>query len=167
MTHTSREEFDARIAKVNEIDWARLAAFIDGEGTIMITTSMSAKSQTVGHMLSLIVSGTSPRLIQWLQDTISGRVYIVKASQWKSNAPCYSWRIFEERAEVVLQHCLPYFIIKREQAETALAYRALKRQGSKGRRQSPEVIQQREAFRLQMKALNNFKKADSRNSSLV
>lgn len=153
MPKTPQAVFDAKIAKVSEIDWARLAAFIDGEGTIMIGRTQKANG-AIYHMLAVIVSGTSPLLMTWLQDTFSGETYLVPASKWRANATCYSWRMHEARAEAILLHCLPHFIIKGEQARVALAYRALRRQGSKGTKLTPDVIQARDSYAAQMRLLN-------------
>lgn len=155
--HTSQSEFEAKIAKVSEIDWARLAAFIDGEGSILISKHKSRERQNYQYNLEVVVSGTDVRLIRWLQDTFSGRVYIICPSpkSFRSNKPCQTWRIFEERAEAVLLRCLPYFIVKGEQAKIALDFRALKRQGSKGRKLTPEVLQQRDEFRQKMQVMNS------------
>ena len=62
--------------------------------------------------------------------------------------------MFEERAEEILRRCLPYFIIKRGQADIALAYRMLKRQGSRGRKVTQEVWQERENHKQDISALN-------------
>ena len=150
---TPISEFVAQTSQVSEIDWARLAAFLDGEGTIFIQRN----SHSRGHVLTVIVANTDTRLIRWLQDTFSGYVYFSHSRSqrsYNSNNICYSWRVLEERAELVLVKILPYLILKKEQAEVGLAYRALKKTGVQGRKITDEVQQSREAMRDKIIALN-------------
>jgi hypothetical protein len=143
--------FLARLKKPTEIDWARLAAFIDGEGTIFIQKRKRA------HCLTLIVANTDNRLIKWLQDNFGGNVYFShsKKQRFECNTICYSWRVFEERAEAILRRVHPYMICKAEQAEAALNYRALKAQGSRGQKVTPEQLQARDDMRNKVIALNS------------
>lgn len=154
---TSQSEFEAKIAKVSEIDWARLAAFIDGEGSILIARSKRKGYTNLQYNLEVIVSGTDLRLHVWLQDTFSGKVYLVKPStiSFRSNKICQSWRLYNTRAATILERCLPYFIIKREQAEVGLAFMRLKSQGAQGKRVTPEGLQAREEFRNQLRSINS------------
>jgi len=68
---------------------------------------------------------------------------------------CFTWRQYEGRAAEIIRHILPYLIMKREQAEIALAYRELREQGSKGRRLEPVDLEMREELRNQMRSLNS------------
>jgi hypothetical protein len=157
---TTQAEFDARIAGVSEINWARLAAYIDSEGTIMIARTKANKgTKQPMYVLTLIVANTDLRLIRWLSETFTGQSYFSHSESQRrwSKKTCHSWRLFEKRAAVVLEKCLPYFIIKREQADVGLAYRALRDQGSKGRKLTPIDISEREEFRKQIRSLNGSK----------
>ena len=157
---TPQAEFDAKIAGVSEINWARLAAYIDGEGTIMIARTKTNKgTKQPMYVLTLIVANTDLRLIRWLSNTFTGQSYFSHSeSQRKwSKKTCHSWRLFEKRAAVVLEHCLPYLIIKRDQADIGLAYRALRDLGSKGRKLTLVDISEREGFRSAIRSLNGSK----------
>ena len=66
-----------------------------------------------------------------------------------------SWRQFEERAAEIIRHIMPYLIMKREQAEIALAYRELRKTGSKGRKLTQVDLEMRESFRDKMCSLNS------------
>jgi hypothetical protein len=157
---TTQAEFDAKIAGVSEINWARLAAYIDGEGTIMIARTKPNKgTKQPMFVLTLIVANTDLRLIRWLSETFTGQSYFSHSeSQRKwSNKTCHSWRLFEKRAAVVLEHCLPYLIIKRDQADVGLAYRAIRDLGSKGRKLTAVDISDREEFRSKIRSLNGSK----------
>ena len=53
-----------------------------------------------------------------------------KSSKWSRY---FRWITFSAQAEDIVRGCLPYFLLKREQAEVALAYRAtFKTKGGKG-----------------------------------
>lgn len=102
---------------ISQIDWARLAAFIDGEGTIVI-----AKARSIYTQLTIRVVNTDPRLPLWCKSIFGGKVYAATYS--KTNVKrAYVWTTQAKKAEEILRGCFPYFLIKREQAEVALAYR--------------------------------------------
>jgi hypothetical protein len=64
-----------------------------------------------------------------------------------------------------LQHCLPYMIMKRDQAEVGLAYRALKKQGARGHKVTPQVLAAREEMKAKIISLNSsreYKTAQAR-----
>ena len=84
--------FLARVANATDVDWARLAAFIDGEGTIFIQRA-GARGP---HCLVVIVSNTSPLLTAWLETTFGGNVYFSHSAalRARSSRICYSWRVF-------------------------------------------------------------------------
>lgn len=154
---STRIEFDTKIAAVSEVNWARLAAYIDGEGTVMIQRSVSKNAKFPSFILTLIVANTDLRLMEWLTRTFTGNVYFSQSAKtrFKCNKVCHSWRHFEDRAATILEHCLPYLIMKRDQAEIGLAYRELRKLGSKGRKLTATDIELREEFRGRMRSLNS------------
>lgn len=160
----SQAEFDAKVAVVSEINWARLAAYVDGEGTIMIGKTVTKTCrQNPNYVLTLIVANTDPRLMCWLHDLFGGySTYSHSASsrlaqQYRvvKRKVCFSWRQHEERAAEIIRHILPYLIMKKDQAELALAYRELRKMGSKGRRLTSVDLEMREDLRLKMRSLNS------------
>lgn len=152
------EDFIAKFDASSEIDRARLAAYIDGEGTIYINRHRrSGKIKTMRYMLSVVVTNTSLPLLAWLQSTFGGSVYAKRFERYEglSNRPCHTWHVNERQAEHILRCCLQYFIIKREQAVIGLAFRDLMNQGSKGTKLTSEVLQRRDALRTQIHLLNS------------
>src|SRR5437660_6122275 len=121
----SIEEFKAKLDRVPELEFVRLAAFIDGEGCITIARS-PRRGRMAGHAQELVVtvSNTSHLLLDWLVRTFGGTYTIANGNK---TMPVYSWRLNELQREEILRRCLSYFIIKREQAEIGLAFRDLKR----------------------------------------
>lgn len=118
------EDFVRKLERVSKIDWARLAAFIDGEGCITIASSpRRGRAARPQHETRFTINNTSPVLYDWLLSTFGGGVRVI---HHKNVRPVYSWVLNELQVEQVIKRCLPYFIIKRRQAEIALAFRALK-----------------------------------------
>lgn len=104
--------------KVSEMDWARLAAFIDGEGCITISKTKGYRVQ----YMKVFIANTDPRLMVWLRDNFGGTVNGKPRTNREKHKPCYVWTVSSQMAWIILLCCMPYFIIKREQAEVALAF---------------------------------------------
>lgn len=104
--------------KVSEMDWARLAAFLDGEGCITIGKTKNSRAQ----YMKVFIANTDPRLMEWLRDTFGGTVNGKKRENREKHKPCYVWTVCSQMAWIVLLCVMPYLIIKREQAEVALAF---------------------------------------------
>jgi hypothetical protein len=146
--------------QVSQIDWARLAAYIDGEGCILIAKRQCKDWPRPYLYLDVRVTGTDPRLIEWCKDNFGGSVHTSQHhhSNPKGNwAPCFYWVVGCRQANHILENCLPYFIIKREQAEVALAFQ--RTLGKQGKKVSQDVIDQQYRFR---EALSNLKGSSSR-----
>lgn len=104
-------------------DWAQLAAFIDGEGHISIEKGRRPKHwHGVTYCLYVGLCNTDPRLPRWAAAHFGGTVYGHKVHD-TNNFVVFYWRLCNKSAERVLRGCLPYFIIKGEQASIALAFR--------------------------------------------
>lgn len=103
------------------VEWAMLAAYIDGEGCIRIGTTPGRYVRTT--RLLVIVSNNDPRLMVWLKEKFSGSVYSGKSPN--GGLTYYSWSISNKQAEWVLRGCLDFFVIKRDQAEVGLAHQEL------------------------------------------
>jgi hypothetical protein len=157
------DDFKAKLDKVSEIDFARLAAYIDGEGCITITTSPARgkKAITRNHNLLVTVTNTSVLLFDWITSTFGGRELVANSNHGKPNTKmCYRWMLSEIQSEEVLRRCLPYFIIKGEQARVALAFRNIKKwkyQELRNRRVTPEMLAARDEMYTRMRSLNSAK----------
>ena len=102
-------------------DWARLAAYIDGEGSILINTQKSRYG--TGFYLRVTVANTDIRLMVWLKENFGGSYCgantdkYYEGKNWKRS---YHWGTSSHRAAWILFNCLPYFVIKGEQAEIGI-----------------------------------------------
>lgn len=100
-------------------DWARLAAFIDGEGTIGLNPRRTKDSPIFCARVQ--ITNTDPRLPVWLYDNFGFAVTIGnrKSDRWKD---CYWSSAHGYRACWVLRNCLPWLLLKKEQAEIVLKH---------------------------------------------
>lgn len=145
------------LAAVAQVNWARLAAYIDGEGCIRIAGVKGATpySRRVLYV-EVTITNTDVRLGAWLQATFGGSVYVSKANaknpKW---SPAVAWVVGSRHAATLLEYCLPYFLIKREQANVALSFQSTivadRRYGCKGR--PVELIDQQMKLRDQLQTL--------------
>lgn len=166
----SRDDYPELIAEVSEIDIARLAAYIDGEGTIYInaSTKLRGRMKNYQHSLSLVISNTDPRLMSWLKNTFDGSVYHVKYEKCKhlGTKPIMRWQANERMAASILQRTIPHMIMKKSQAEVGVAFMALKKsrgdapRNAKGHVKptclSESEVAVRHAMKLEIERLNKF-----------
>ena len=160
-------EFDAKLNYVADVDWARLAAFIDGEGTISINESGKPRKAhwTPRISLQVMVTGTSVALMNWLQSTFGGTVYSVKANGF-GKRPIWRWQLNEKQAESILSRCRSFIIIKKEQANVALEFRALKSLGVRGKVVDQAIVEKRKQYASKIREFNNLT-SDERPHSVV
>jgi hypothetical protein len=142
----------------SSVEWIRLAAYIDGEGHIEIT---SKDNGARGNCLKLSVGNTDPRLCMWLQSTFGGSVR--RRSVTKGWKVFWDWRVNGRNAAAILVKCLPHFIMKSDQAEVAIAFGNLverNHQVGRGRGRgkgwdhpsiAPEIYQERTALMLKLR----------------
>lgn len=165
----TRDDYRDLIAAVSDIDIARLAAFIDGEGSIFI----NQRNKLVGRMrspnfsLSLVITNTHVEFINWLKSTFDGSIYFVKYEKCKhlGTKQIMRWQVNERMAAIILERCLPYMLIKREQAQLGLSFMQTKisKYGTSlrdplGRIRSPKLTEeellQRAEFKAEISRLN-------------
>jgi hypothetical protein len=155
------EEYRQILSGVSEMDFVRLAAYIDGEGSIAISQDLrvGGRWKSVSQNLCLVISNTNVPFITWLRETFAGSVYFVKYEKCKhlGKKQTMRWQVNDRKAEAILSRCLPYMIIKRPQAEVGLAFMKLKRsRGAMAGRTvlSQEEIAQRTLMRSEIQRLN-------------
>jgi len=99
-----------------ETDWARMAAFIDGEGCISLV-----EHRTVYTCLRIMVTNTDRRLVEWCKSLFDGHICEKKARK-PTHKPSYQWVVSSRAAAFVIKGCYPYFLLKKEQSEVALEF---------------------------------------------
>jgi hypothetical protein len=107
-----------------ELECAMAAAYIDSEGCISLGKGQTRKDRT-GYLVyvpRLLVSNIDPRLPIWLQERFGGAVLYRECPSTKKSRPVYTWGANQAEIGKVLRQCLPYFIIKKREAELMLEF---------------------------------------------
>jgi hypothetical protein len=136
-----------------DTDFARLAAYVDGEGSLTISPFRTKSSRTGTSMhVGMQVCNTDPALPQWCLDTFGGSVNVTAKYDNKSDhrrkLKLYRWDAGTTLVEHLLRRCLPFFVIKRRQAEIVLEFRETYQLGYCGKRVLPQfVLDKREDLR--------------------
>ena len=115
-----------------DTDIAYLAGLIDGEGYIGIKKSKAYRCQgrrTPGYSARIQVRMVDEAAIRFLAETFGAWYYLEKRRP-KKNRPLYCCQLGDKKAEAALRALLPYLRVKREQAETVLAFCDLKASGT-------------------------------------
>ena len=98
---------------------AYLAGIIDGEGCFCL----HRRRGTLIGSTQLQIGNTDLRLLQWVSQHFGGSVKLEKR-QNLHHKPVWRWTSTAEALETLTRAVLPFLIVKREQAELLLAYRA-------------------------------------------
>ena len=131
-----------QLNKPTEIDWARLAAYIDGEGCIsLLYGNFRNRSGTSKKYLAVrvAIANTDARLLIWLRETFGGCIQCCESNRRsRTGRVVFTWTQGSAKAIRLLTECLPYFVIKKDQAELAIAFHEL--MPRRGQRHNPEMI---------------------------
>ena len=102
------------------LDWARMAAYIDGEGCIRIRFTPNPGGRSTA--LLVVVSNCDVRLMKWLKDTFWFLTTRKLAAPFDSLLQLGG---LGQTCEWVLTNCMDLFIMKRDQAEVEWTIRPL------------------------------------------
>src|SRR3990167_3183108 len=143
---------------------AYLAGFIDGEGTLTITTG-TVKGSTF-YRPHLVISSTNREIIEWFKNSFGGWTrggLNINNENWNE---LFRWTLHRENLLVpFLEKVKPYLKIKKRHAEILLQFVKLfdKKDYSYERRQngtivkkiiSPEILSKRKELFEEIKKLN-------------
>lgn len=142
-----------------DVDWARLAALIDGEGSILINKRTGREDV----WLRVVICNTDPRMIVWLKETFGGTAIVARKAYRDGYKAQMKWQVNCVQAEWLLRGCYKYLICKQDQADIAFAYRATSRGagGHRGRPTPPELVAERLALREQLRQLRAVGKSNA------
>lgn len=112
--------------KISEIDWARLAAYVDGEGAITIGkwTSKSKRGRKEGYIiyqLRVQLTNTDKRLLFWAKNLFNGSL-IPQKEQRPNHKPVFQWRVKSSDAFKITVSIRNFLILKGEQADVAIGF---------------------------------------------
>jgi hypothetical protein len=135
------------------LEWARLAAYIDGEGAILLNrfSEKSGPGKQFNMWLRVVLVNTDFRLPQWCQDIFGGVLTAEHRKENPNHRPVLRWHCSCKHAEWILKGCYQFFLIEREEADIALAFQ--RTLGGPGKRVSHETRQHREDLREKLHLL--------------
>lgn len=140
---------------------AYIAGFVDGEGRIGIDVKRPENSNGCrrdSFIVGLRITNTNLEVLNWIYNKIGLGSVIENVN---NNAPDHhkavnEYRLSSNQTTLLLECILPFLIVKKEQAKTALKFIALRQeQGYYGRRGLPDEKWQKQADLYErMKLLN-------------
>lgn len=140
-------------------NWAKLAAFIDGEGSILINTQKWGRSEDAcGFYLRVTVANTDVRLMVWLKETFGGTFKDANTDKYyagKNWKRAYHWGTSSRRAAWILHNCRTEFILKGEQAEIGLQLQVSLDKGVPGVKTSDSVREGRRGLKQRLLTLKS------------
>ena len=108
------------IRQPTEVEIAWLAGFFDGEGCIGIYP------KSKGYSYIVTISNTDPRPLAKFREIFGGNIHLNNnrhLAGHENDRPCYHYALYARGAQLFLELALPYFVIKKEQAEIFLEAR--------------------------------------------
>lgn len=151
---------------VEPIHAAYLAGLFDGEGCINIyERRITTKRKVAPYGLRLYLTNTHRGVIEWMQTQFGGWVHVYRdRKRPKHWALGFKWHSSARHAAYLLEIMLPYLIIKKPEAELAIAFQKrveTYKYGIKLRRKGDPFISEKEdAIRAAMaQELRNLKQA--------
>lgn len=114
------------MARATETVHAYCAGLIDGEGCISIGKQYSQPKRLLQrrhyYNLAVIVVTKDEHLTKWLYGNYGGTVNVVTRGGWQRRGVYKRWVVHSVRAQGVLKDILPYLILKKDQARTAIEF---------------------------------------------
>ena len=142
-----------------ELDWAQLAAYIDGEGSIVISKILRKlrTKNTMRYSLHIQMGNTHPRLAEWCKEKFGGSTCYMPRKGKEAKAKhrgLFYWSSNSQKAAAILRKCLPHFKLKRDQAELGITFQ----ESLVSRKHTtPEILAQRDEQYQAMRALKHIR----------
>lgn len=141
---------------------AYLAGIIDGEGSIGIYRSGPHRGCAANRLVLVVtITSTTLILLEWCQKIVGDGKIALKRQKNDKHRACWEWKIRNCKASRMLSLILPYLVIKKQQAVTAIKF--AETIGNVGQRLSKETQRKRENFYREIRSLNRMGKPQCRN----
>lgn len=139
---------------VTKEELAYWAGFIDGEGSICIIKSVSLpkRYKNSRYQITLQASNTNREIMEKMLETFGGSLLI--RDRHEKDKISYEWKASSLKAVWILKRLLPYFKVKKSQAELAIKFQELMKKPGYQFAISNDEIKSREDLRMQMLSLN-------------
>jgi hypothetical protein len=102
--------------RMTQTDWAYMAGTIDSDGCI----GSQKNTNCATYRPYLVVIQKDMRLIEWLFNKFEGSVNIVGRKHPDRTDWYVRWMVVNSRVAAILKECIPYLIVKKEQALLAV-----------------------------------------------
>lgn len=142
----------------HQLAW--MAGFVDGEGCIHISRCVNRRggNEWTSYQLILHVSQSTRPALARFAEAFGGTPGI----EYRKGKPYWYWRVSGSVASETLKQLLPYLLVKKAEAENAIAFqetleaaRKVVTRGKKGSGYTVETKQQLHGFHTAAKALNS------------
>ena len=136
-----------------ELAWA--AGLFDGEGSLGVYrhTQYHGGKKYVGLHLIVKLAMCNQQAVEKFGEIVGEGKVNQSPRPTNSGRLVWTWNTGGVRAGLVLTKLLPYLVVKREQAELGLVFRAIVRKNSRGLRTPPELIQRQSEIADSIKQL--------------
>ena len=136
-----------------KLNWGYMAGTIDSDGCI------GGGKNTNCHTYRpyLVVIQKDMKLIEWLYSNFGGSVNLVSRNHSTRKKWYIRWMVTNQKCVDILKKCLPYLIVKKEQAKLAIRMVEEAKSGKqRGKRNIPKYI-----YKLQENLCNSIKSLNS------
>ena len=106
---------------MQDTEYAYIAGFIDGEGSIGLRTSHSSDGRTPSYVARLRITNTNPDVLNWIHIATGIGLRTVKPNS-NNNYQVYEWYVAGLQMKSLLEGILPFLKVKKLQAETLLKF---------------------------------------------
>lgn len=139
--------------EITELDWAYFAGVIDSDGCI--GTGKNSTCRT--YRPYLVIIQRDMVLIEWLYSKFGGCVNLVSRKRADRTDYYLRWGTYNTKTVNILKRCLPYLVIKKEQAKLVLEMiAAIKVLGStRGKPYTEASIQKQRKLHYRICSLNS------------
>jgi hypothetical protein len=100
--------------KMTEPECAWLAGLFDGEGSVVYAKRGNSKS------LRICISNTNEELLARILEVVGTGTLVSQKRYAEHHAPAWVWQCYSANARDLLEQMLPWLIVKREKALTAI-----------------------------------------------
>ncbi len=140
-------------------DWDRLAAYIDGEGTISLSPRKVPGMKSLTLCGKVVVTNTNFALTVWCSETFGMKFYVKRHGDlgrgWKD---CYYSQAVGYRAAWLLYNCRQWLLLKGEQADLVMEHQDSTKVGTwergSGVATPANLLEFRDGLRERLKRLN-------------
>jgi len=150
---------ELELENIPDTDWARLAAYIDGEGCISLNRTKRKDGECYAYRPTITIGNTSFALMDWLRFMFNFSIYTRRTnaqSHFGNKTNYYAYTSHKASIITILNNVLPFLIVKADHAITLLTFwsdkEALWISGAK----VPEFVEEKRfQIYLRMRSLNS------------